>query len=73
MTSILCPCCRAANTAATCRRCKADLTLLVRLRDTARAAAVAALRDRDFSRALAWYDVATRTRGPDARDGADRR
>ena len=73
MTPIPCPCCRAANTTATCRRCKADLTLLVRLQTHARTAAVTALRDRDFSAALGWYDVATRTGGPDARDGADRR
>lgn len=26
--TIPCPCCRAANTANTCRRCKADLSLL---------------------------------------------
>ncbi len=68
-----CPCCRATNTTATCRRCKADLSLLVRLREDAQAAAVAALANRDFSAALGWYDVATRMGGPDARDGADRR
>ncbi len=27
--TILCPCCRASNESATCRRCKADLSLLV--------------------------------------------
>lgn len=27
--TIHCPCCRASNETATCRRCKADLTLLV--------------------------------------------
>ena len=27
--TISCPCCRAANETATCRRCKADLALLV--------------------------------------------
>lgn len=27
--TIACPCCRAANETPTCRRCKADLTLLV--------------------------------------------
>jgi hypothetical protein len=27
--TIACPCCKASNTAATCRRCKADLSLLV--------------------------------------------
>ena len=27
--TILCPCCRASNETATCRRCKADLSLLV--------------------------------------------
>lgn len=73
MTAFACPCCRAANTAATCRRCKADLSLLVRFREHARAAAVAAVLNRDFAAAAAWYDAATRTRGPDARDGADRR
>ena len=26
--TIPCPCCKAANTAATCRRCRADLSLL---------------------------------------------
>lgn len=26
--TLTCPCCRAANTADTCRRCKADLSLL---------------------------------------------
>jgi hypothetical protein len=26
--TIACPCCKASNTAATCRRCKADLSLL---------------------------------------------
>ena len=29
MNTIPCPCCKAANTAATCRRCRADLSLLV--------------------------------------------
>jgi uncharacterized protein YdcH (DUF465 family) len=30
---ITCPCCRASNESATCRRCKADLSLLVALED----------------------------------------
>jgi hypothetical protein len=28
MNTTPCPCCKAANTAATCRRCRADLSLL---------------------------------------------
>ncbi|MFO0847499.1 MAG: hypothetical protein U0871_02905 [Gemmataceae bacterium] len=30
---ITCPCCKASNDAATCRRCKADLSLLVAVAD----------------------------------------
>jgi len=37
--TITCPCCRAANETATCRRCKADLSLLVAL-ETNRAARI---------------------------------
>jgi hypothetical protein len=33
MTPITCPCCKASNDAATCRRCKADLRLLVAVAD----------------------------------------
>ncbi len=33
MTPITCPCCKASNDAATCRRCKADLSLLVAVAD----------------------------------------
>jgi hypothetical protein len=31
--TLTCPCCRASNDAAVCRRCKADLSLLVALED----------------------------------------
>ncbi len=31
--TIACPCCKASNAAATCRRCRADLTLLFRIEE----------------------------------------
>lgn len=31
--TLACPCCRAVNETSTCRRCKADLSLLVALED----------------------------------------
>ena len=66
MTPITCPCCKATNDAPTCRRCKADLSLLVAVADRrgfllslARAEAA----DGKFADALRSLDEAESLRG----------
>jgi hypothetical protein len=67
--TIACPACRATNTERSCRRCKADLGLLFDLearRQSRLAAAVSALRERDWHASLEHAHAAW-----DIRNGLD--
>lgn len=66
--TLTCPCCRASNETATCRRCKADLSLLVAVevrREYHLALARRYAADLKCADALAHVDCANRLRPAD--------
>lgn len=57
--SVTCPCCRAVNEATSCRRCKADLSLVLAYAEQLRVEAVEAALRGQYEKAFELYQAAS--------------